>query len=114
MVHSLLRAALLTVVRINVLYDIGQPMHHIFMVMCVMHGVHPIRARPDWAYEFMAGQDWTPNFAGQVLPDQTKSGLIFLNIYIPSTGYQKIEKNKFWIFFFFIFKSVQEGKRPVS
>ena len=39
---SLLRAALLTVVRINVLYDIGQPMHHIFMVMCVMHGFHPI------------------------------------------------------------------------
>ena len=39
---SLLQAALLTVVRINVLYDIGQPMHHIFMVMCVMHGFHPI------------------------------------------------------------------------
>ena len=39
---SLLQAALLTVVRINALYDIGQPMHHIFMVMCVMHGVHPI------------------------------------------------------------------------
>ena len=39
---SLLQAALLTVVRINVLYDIGQPMHHIFMVMCVMHGFHHI------------------------------------------------------------------------
>ena len=39
---SLLQAALLTVVRINVLYDIGQPMHHIFMVMCVMHGFHSI------------------------------------------------------------------------
>ena len=28
---------------------------------------------------FLTGQDWTPKFAGQVLPDPTESGLIFLN-----------------------------------
>ena len=26
---------------------------------------------------FLTGQDWTPKFAGQVLPDRTESGLIF-------------------------------------
>ena len=30
---------------------------------------------------FLTGQDRTPKFAGQVLPDRTKSGLTFLNIY---------------------------------
>ena len=39
------------------------------------------RARPDWAYEF---PDWTPKFAGQVLPDRTESGLIFLNVNVLS------------------------------
>ena len=29
---------------------------------------------------FLTGQDRTPKFAGQVLPDRTKSGLTFLNI----------------------------------
>ena len=29
---------------------------------------------------FLTGQDRTPKFARQVLPDRTKSGLIFLNI----------------------------------
>ena len=29
---------------------------------------------------FLTGQDWTPKFAGRVLPDRTESGLIFLNI----------------------------------
>ena len=29
---------------------------------------------------FLTGQDRTPKFTGQVLPDRTKSGLIFLNI----------------------------------
>ena len=29
---------------------------------------------------FLTGQDLTPKFAGQVLPDQTESGLMFLNI----------------------------------
>ena len=29
---------------------------------------------------FLTGQDRTPKFAGQVLPNQTESGLIFLNI----------------------------------
>ena len=29
---------------------------------------------------FLTGQDRTPKFAGQVLPDWTESGLIFLNI----------------------------------
>ena len=28
---------------------------------------------------FLTGQDWTPKFAGQVLPDRTESRLIFLN-----------------------------------
>ena len=34
---------------------------------------------------FLTGQDRTPKFAGQVLPYQTESGLIF---YLPSAGYQ--------------------------
>ena len=29
---------------------------------------------------FLTGQDQTPKFAGQVLPDRTESGLIFLDI----------------------------------
>ena len=29
---------------------------------------------------FLAGQDRTPKFAGQVLPDRTESGLILFNI----------------------------------
>jgi hypothetical protein len=29
---------------------------------------------------FLTGQDRTPKFAGQVLPDRTESGLILLNI----------------------------------
>ena len=29
---------------------------------------------------FLIGQDWTPKFAGQLLPDRTESGLMFLNI----------------------------------
>ena len=29
---------------------------------------------------FLTGQDRTPKFVGQVLPDRTKSGLTFLNI----------------------------------
>jgi hypothetical protein len=29
---------------------------------------------------FLTGQDQTPKFAGQVLADRTKSGLVFLNI----------------------------------
>ena len=30
---------------------------------------------------FLTGQDRTPKFAGQVLPDRTESGLILLNIF---------------------------------
>ena len=30
---------------------------------------------------FLTRQDWTPKFAGQVLPDQSKSGLYFKNVY---------------------------------
>jgi hypothetical protein len=37
---------------------------------------------------FLTGQDGTPKFAGQVLPDGTESGLTFLNILLPNTGYQ--------------------------
>ena len=29
---------------------------------------------------FLTGQDWTPKFAGQVLPYRTESGLILFNI----------------------------------
>ena len=42
---------------------------------------------------FLTGQDRTPKFAGQVLPDWTESGLIFLNI-LPSKQTKKnYEKN---------------------
>ena len=30
---------------------------------------------------FLTGQDRAPKIAGQVLPDRTESGLIFLNIF---------------------------------
>ena len=33
-----------------------------------------------WYISFLTGQDPIPKLAGQVLPDQTESGLIFLNI----------------------------------
>ena len=58
---------------------------------------------------FLTRQDRTHKFAGQVLPDRTKSGLIFLNIL--HTKYQnfietnkkdskkKIEKNLFLFYF---------------
>ena len=39
------------------------------------------RTRPDWDMSFPTGQDQTPKFAGQVLPDRTESGLIYLDIY---------------------------------
>jgi hypothetical protein len=37
---------------------------------------------------FLTGQDWTAKFAGQVQPDWTESGLIFLTFYLTSMGYQ--------------------------
>jgi hypothetical protein len=37
---------------------------------------------------FQTGQNWTPKFAGQVLPDRTESGLIFLTFYLTSMGYR--------------------------
>ena len=37
---------------------------------------------------FLTGHDQTPKFAGQVLPDRTESGLIFLTFYLTSMGYQ--------------------------
>ena len=37
---------------------------------------------------FLTGQDRTPKFAGQVLPDRTESGLMFLTFYLTSMGYQ--------------------------
>ena len=37
---------------------------------------------------FLTGQDRTPKFAGQVLPDRSESGLIFLTFYLTSMGYQ--------------------------
>ena len=57
---------------------------------------------------FLTGQDWTPKFAGQVLPDRIQSGLIFLNI-LPYKQTKKsmkncLKKKTFEIFlFFFIF-----------
>jgi hypothetical protein len=48
---------------------------------------------------FLSGQDRTPKFAGQVLPDRTESGLIFLTFYLISIGYQftydKVHGHKF-------------------
>ena len=43
----------------------------------------------DWTglMSFLTGQDLTPKFAGQVLPDGTESGLIFLTCNLPITGY---------------------------
>ena len=50
---------------------------------------------------FLTGQDQTPKFAGQFLPDRTKSGLIFLNIFIPSKSHQfsqdKVPGHKFGV-----------------
>ena len=37
---------------------------------------------------FLTGQDRTPKFAGQVLPERTESGLIFLTFYLTSMSYQ--------------------------
>ena len=37
---------------------------------------------------FLTRQDRTPKLAGQVLPDWTESGLIFLTFYLTSMGYQ--------------------------
>ena len=83
---------------------------------------------------FLTGQDWTPKFAGQVLPDPTESGLIFLNSLptkyrlsilinhnfgvkrykqkrnLEETKLKKSLKKKVWIFFS-IFKSI---KSPTS
>ena len=42
---------------------------------------------------FLTGQDRTPKFAGQVLPDRTKSGLTFLNILLHKNT-RKIMKKK--------------------
>ena len=40
---------------------------------------------------FLTGQDRTPKFAGQVLPDRTESGLIFSNI-LPYKETKKLRK----------------------
>ena len=78
---------------------------------------------------FLTGQDRTPKFAGQVLPDRTKSGLTFLNILLhkkTTKNYEKkILKKKikkiffenfeiffFWIFFYIKGSGVREGKKP--
>ena len=41
---------------------------------------------------FLTGQDRTPKFAGQVLPDRTKSGLTFLNILLHKNKRKNYEK----------------------
>ena len=43
---------------------------------------------------FLTGQDRTPKFAGQVLPDQTKSGLTFLNILLHKNTRKIMKKKK--------------------
>ena len=35
-----------------------------------------------WHMSLMTGQDWTPEFARQILPDRTESGLIFNGLLI--------------------------------
>ena len=48
---------------------------------------------------FLTGQDRTPKFAGQVLPDRTESGLSFLTFYLTNMDYQflydKVPGHKF-------------------
>ena len=41
-----------------------------------------------WHMSFLTGQDRTPKFVGQVQPDWTESGLIFLTFYLTSISYQ--------------------------
>ena len=73
------------------------------------------------------GQDLTPKFAGQVLPDRTESGHKFLKFYLTSISclflYNKVinlvSKNlHLEVFFFFLLflkmLKVRKGKRPVS
>ena len=54
-----------------------------------------------WHMSFLTGQDRTPKFVGQVQPDWTESGLIFLTFYLTSISYQfsydKIPGHKFSI-----------------
>ena len=70
---------------------------------------------------FLTGQDRTPKFAGQVLPDRTKSGLTFLNILLHKKTKKKIMKKKilkkknlkilkFFFGFFSILKGPESGK----
>jgi hypothetical protein len=50
---------------------------------------------------FLSRQDRTSKFAGQVQPDRTESGLIFLTFYLKSMGYQfshdKVPGHKFGV-----------------
>ena len=60
---------------------------------------------------FLNGQGRTPKFAGQVLPDRTKSELTFLNILLHKHTRKKklnILKKKFG--FFSILKGPESGK----
>ena len=43
---------------------------------------------------FLTGQDRTPKFAGQHLPDRTISGLTFLNILLHKNTRRNYEKKK--------------------
>ena len=71
---------------------------------------------------FLTGQDRTPKFARQLLPDRTESGLIFLDI-LPYKLTKKIMKkifeknilkiffeNFFLNFFFLVFFSISKGE----
>ena len=52
--------------------------------ICKSHlvfALHEIKVRRTWHMSFLTGQDWTPKFAGQVMPDRPKSGLYFSFFY---------------------------------
>jgi hypothetical protein len=67
----------------------------------IVRGLFTIGLNRTGNMTFLTGQDRTPKFAGQVLPDQTESGLRFLTFYLMSMGYQfsydKVPGHKFGV-----------------
>ena len=54
---------------------------------------------------FLTGQDQTPKFAGQVLPDRSESGIIFFAFYQRNKqqqqqNYEQKFEKKIWIFYY--------------
>ena len=58
-----------------------------------MNGDHSVGLNRTGHMSFLTGQDRTPKFARQVLPDRTKSGLTFLNILLHKNTRKNYEKN---------------------